>query len=51
VNLHGYAWRQDGRQAARIHGVVILAPARFVDPVPPINPALVRVADSAPAAE
>jgi hypothetical protein len=51
VNLHGYAWKQDGRAAARIHGVVILAPQRFVDPVPPINPALVRVGDSAPAAE
>ena len=21
VNLHGYAWRQDGRAAARIHGI------------------------------
>ena len=51
VNLHGYAWKQDGRTAARIHGVVILAPQRFVDPVPPINPALVRVGGSAPAAE
>ena len=51
VNLHGYAWKQDGRAAARIHGVVILAPQRFVDPVPPINPALVRVGDAAAAAE
>ena len=51
VNLHGYAWKQDGRAAVRIHGVVILAPQRFVDPVPPINPALVRVGGSAPAAE
>ena len=51
VNLHGYAWKQDGRFAARIHGVVILAPQRFVDPVPPIIPALVRVGGSAPAAE
>lgn len=51
VNLHGYAWKQDGRAAARIHGVVILAPGRFFDPVPPINPALVRVGGSAPAAE
>ena len=51
VNLHGYAWKPDGRAAARIHGVVILAPQRFVDPVPPINSALVRVGDSAPAAE
>ena len=51
VNLHGYAWRQDGRAAARIHGIVILSPRRFVDPVPAINPALVRVGDSAAAAE
>lgn len=51
VNLHGYAWRTDGGQVVRIHGVVILAPARFVDPLPPVNPALVRVADSAAAGE
>ena len=51
VNLHGYAWKQDGRAAARIHGVVILAPQRFVDPVPPINLALVRLGDATAAAE
>ena len=51
VNLHCYAWKPDGRAAARIHGIVILAPSRFFDPVPAINPALVRVGDSAPAAE
>lgn len=51
VNLHGYAWKQDGRAAARIHGVVILSPDRFFDPAPPINPALVRVGDATPAAE
>jgi hypothetical protein len=51
VNLHGYAWRTGGGQDVRIHGVVILAPARFVDPLPPVNPALVRVADSAAAGE
>jgi hypothetical protein len=51
VNLHGYAWKQDAHAAARIHGIVILAPSRFFDPVPPINPALVRGGDSAPAAE
>jgi hypothetical protein len=51
VNLHGYAWKQDGRAAARIHGVVILSPSRFFDPVPGINPALVRLGDFAPAAE
>jgi hypothetical protein len=51
VNLHGYAWKQDGRAAARIHGIVILSPGRFLDSVPPINPALVRVGDPATAAE
>jgi hypothetical protein len=51
VNLHGYAWRHDGGPAVRIHGVVILAPGRFVDPLPPVNPALVRVADSAAAGD
>ena len=39
VNLHGYAWRHDGGPDFRIHGVVILAPTRFVDPLPPVNPA------------
>jgi hypothetical protein len=51
VNLQGYAWKQDGGPAARIHGIVIVSPRRFVDLVPAINPALVRVGDSAPAAE
>jgi hypothetical protein len=51
VNLHGYAWRHDGGPVVRIHGVVILAPGRFVDPLPPVNPALVRVADSAAAGD
>jgi len=51
VNLHGYAWRHDGGQDVRIHGVVILAPARFVDPLPPVNPALVHVAHSAAAGD
>ena len=51
VNLHSYAWRHDRGHDVRIHGVVILAPARFVDPLPPVNPALVRVADSAAAGD
>ena len=51
VNLHGYAWRHDGGRDVRIHGIVSLSPGRFFDPVPAINPALVRVGDSAPAAE
>ena len=51
VNLHGYAWKQDGRATTRIHGIVIRSPGRFLDPVPAINPALVRLGDSARAAE
>ena len=51
VNLHGYAWRHDGGPDVRIHGVVIVAPARFVDPLPAVNAALVRVADSAAAGD
>jgi hypothetical protein len=51
VNLHGYMWKQDGHGAARIHGIVILSPSRFLDSVPAINPALVRVGDPAAAAE
>jgi hypothetical protein len=46
VNLLGYAWKQDGRPDSRIHGVVIVDPRRFVHPVPPINPALARVAQN-----
>ena len=44
VNLLGYAWKQDGRADSRVHGIVIFDPRRFVHPVPPINPALARVA-------
>lgn len=47
VNLHAYAWKEGGHAAARVHGIVVLLPGRFVDPVPAINPALVRVADVA----
>jgi hypothetical protein len=46
VNLLGYAWKRDGRPDSRIHGVVIVDPRRFVHPVPPINPALARVAQN-----
>ena len=48
VTLHGYAWKQDGRPAERIHGIVIIAPQRFFDPVPALNPALARISESAP---
>lgn len=47
VNLHGYAWKEGGDSGARIHGIVIVAPQRFFDPVPEINPALARIRASA----
>ncbi len=47
VNLHGYTWKREGRPSARIHGIVILDPRRFVDPVPAINTALVHAERSA----
>ena len=48
VNLHAYVWKPDERPAERIHGIVILAPQRFFDPVPALNPMLDRVGESAP---
>ncbi|MCC6709924.1 MAG: DNA-binding domain-containing protein [Gammaproteobacteria bacterium] len=51
VNFHVYAWKQHGRPTERIHGIVILAPERFFDQVPALNPALVRVNDLARAEE
>ena len=51
VNLHGYAWKQDGCVAARVHGIILLSPGRFVGPVPAINPALERVVDAAALSE
>ena len=48
VNLHAYVWKQDERPAERIHGIVILAPQRFFDLVPTLNPMLDRVGESAP---
>jgi hypothetical protein len=42
VNLHGYTWKREARAPAQIHGIVLLDPQRFVDPVPAINTELVR---------
>lgn len=47
VNLHGYAWKEGSDSRARIHGIVIVAPQRFFDPVPELNPALARIPASA----
>ena len=45
VNFHCYQWKGDQRTTSRINGLVIVEPSRFVDPLPPVNPALVRVVD------
>ena len=43
VTLHGYAWCKAGKPVAKLHGIVITAPQRLVDPLPPVNGALLRV--------
>lgn len=45
VNFHCYQWKGDQCRTSRINGLVIVEPGRFVDPLPPVNPALVRVVD------
>ena len=42
VNILTYHVMHGNRPASRLSGVVISNPARFVDPVPPVNPLLVR---------
>lgn len=39
----GYAWTKNGKATARVHGIVIEQPQRLLDPLPPINPRLVRI--------
>ena len=43
VNFLSYQWKGDQRTTSRVSGIVIVEPGRFVDPLPPVNPALVRV--------
>lgn len=43
VNILTYHVMRGNRPASRLSGVVISNPARFVDPVPPVNPLLVRL--------
>jgi len=43
VTLHGYAWCKAGKPVAKLHGIVLTAPERLVDPLPPVNGALLRV--------
>lgn len=42
VNILTYQVMRGNRPASRLSGVVISNPARFVDPVPPVNPLLAR---------
>ena len=43
--------KRDDRGATRINGIVIRDPQRFVDPLPVINPSLVRVVEAAGVAD
>ena len=38
------AWTKNGKATARVHGIVIEQPQRLLDPLPPINSRLVRIA-------
>jgi hypothetical protein len=40
----GYAWTKNSKATTRVHGVVIEQPQRLLDPLPPINSRLVRIA-------
>jgi hypothetical protein len=44
ASVLGYAWTKNGKATARVHGIVIEQPLRLLDPLPPINPRLVRIA-------
>ena len=44
ANVLGYAWTKNGKATARLHGIVIEQPQRLLDPLPPINPRLARIA-------
>jgi hypothetical protein len=41
--VHRYAWREDGRPAAMLDGVVLTSTDRLLDRAPPINPRLSRI--------
>jgi hypothetical protein len=47
VNILTYEQNQSGRSNARINGIVIREPQRFIQPLPAIDSTLVRVVDSA----
>jgi Putative conjugal transfer nickase/helicase TraI C-term/Putative helicase len=44
ASVLGYAWIKNGKTTARVHGIVIEQPQRLLDPLPPINPRLARIA-------
>jgi hypothetical protein len=44
ASVLGYAWTKNGKATARVHGIVIEQPRRLLDPLPPINSRLVRIA-------
>lgn len=46
VNILTYQVKRGEHAVSRLSGVVIQNPERFIDPVPPINPLLVRLRDS-----
>ena len=46
VNIWSYQLLRAGKPAVRISGVVIADPQRFVNPVPPVNPDVVKLVDS-----
>jgi hypothetical protein len=43
ASLLRYAWTRKGTATAKVHGIVIEQPQRLLDPLPPINPRLVRI--------
>lgn len=46
INMVAYQVMREDRAVSRLSGVVIRNPAQFVDPAPPINPVLVRSAET-----
>ncbi len=47
VNILCYGYGRSERGATRINGIVILEPQRFIQPLPTIDPTLVRAVDGA----
>lgn len=45
VNMLCYERRRPGKVPLEVHGIVIREPRRFLEPLPPIDPSLVRVVE------